>query len=416
MKLINFKILPFILAGSAFLALSGCGKTGIKSDSGITEPLIAPLPADITIDNAALQKAIGSIIDTTPYAIDVQGVIGAGGLTVTVPYTVVNAPVTLPAFSTSVTLDDSVTEDGEAGIVATFAWTEKANLPVGSGTFTATITIDDSAAGIPDNTYNAKKLDIQDDIAGVVAATFPYATDDAGGAGALTLKIYPGIPDRMFGTVDNNGNANTHMHLYLPVTNTTTGKTWLNNNLGSNYANINDPAFDIAQQTTATNDYNAYGSLFQWGRKADGHELITWTDGSTGTAVNSTTTTQSDNPADALYVINGTDWRVTQDDNLWNGETAVNAVCPEGYRVPTKDDLYEEKIDAEILLSYPGYRDNANGNITAEGVDAYYFASDTNGTQANVLSIVGGVWATSYPTSRSFGMSIRCIQNEQPQP
>ena len=94
---------------------------------------IDPLPTDITIDNAALQKVIASTFDNTPYdpAIDIQGVIDAGGLTVSVPYTVVNAPVTLAAYSTSVTLKASVTQDDESGIVATFAWVEQSALAVG---------------------------------------------------------------------------------------------------------------------------------------------------------------------------------------------------------------------------------------------------------------------------------------------
>ncbi len=47
MKLINFKMAPFILACSAFLALSGCdGTTGISSDSGFTGVASAPVAVD----------------------------------------------------------------------------------------------------------------------------------------------------------------------------------------------------------------------------------------------------------------------------------------------------------------------------------------------------------------------------------
>ena len=49
MKLINFKMAPFILACSAFLALSGCdGTTGISSDSGFTGVASAPVAVDDT--------------------------------------------------------------------------------------------------------------------------------------------------------------------------------------------------------------------------------------------------------------------------------------------------------------------------------------------------------------------------------
>lgn len=390
----------------------------------------APLPANITIDNAALQKAIGSIIDTAPWAIDVQGVIDADGLKVTVPYTVVNAPVTLPAYARTFTLDSAHTEDSEAGIIATFSWTEQTDLPVGQGTFSAMITIDDSDAGIPDDTYNAKKLDIQDDIDGVVAATFRYATNKSGDEGNLTLTIYPGIPDRMFGTVDNNRDANTHMLLYLPVTNTTTGKTWLSNNLGANYANINDSAFDIAQQAIASNDHNAYGSLFQWGRKADGHELIVWTDGSTGTSTNATTATNSDEPMDALFITelnDPYDWRNTQDNTLWANEASTNNVCPVGYRLPTGyigGELDLERLSwinndasgalsGNLSLPMPGTR-NLSGTIYQEGIEGYYWGSTVTGTNfeySKYLGFSGSNTSISGIAGRVNGFTVRCIKD-----
>ena len=385
----------------------------------------------ITINDLALKKVIASTFDDTPYtpASDIQGVIDAGGLTVTVPYTVVIAPVTLAAYSTSVPLDASVTEDDEAGIIATFAWTEQTDLPVGSGIFTATITIDDSGAGIPDATYNAKKLDIQDDSTGLVAATFPYETYDAGGTGVLTLKIMPGIPDRMFGQADNTGDTETHRFLYLPVTNTTTGKTWLNNNLGANYANRNSSVFDPGQQATASSDYNAYGSLFQWGRKADGHELINWTSSTVGEEVHDTTTVHSNNPTDALFILSEEDpyeydWRITQDDSLWGLESGANNVCPVGYRVPignnTDGELQLEKeswatndssgaIGSPLKLPIPGKRSYAYGDVYA-GTEGFYWGSGVSGTEAWRLNFSGSN-AVLGARERAYGYSVRCIKD-----
>ena len=400
----------------------------LLSDTTQVDLKPAPLPANITIDNAVLQKVIASVFDDTPYspAIDIQGVIDSGGLTVSVPYTVVNDPVILPAYSTLVTLDALVTEDDEAGIVATFSWTEQEDLPVGSGFFIATITIDDSA-GNADGIYNAKQLDIQDDSAGLVATTFPYATDSTGGTGTLTLNIMPGIADRMFGLPDNNGDDATHEFLYLSVTNTTTGKTWLSNNLGANYANMNSPVFDIMQQATASNDHNAYGSLFQWGRKADGHEFITWTNGTTGVGTNGTTATNSDDPINALFIVEGGypyDWRVYQDSTLWVSESSINNVCPVGYRVPTGGELDSERgswksnnsggaLTGTLSIPVPGRRYSGGpngGKLTYVGERGHYWGSTISGTYSEVLLFYPtGASMSAY--ARASGMSVRCIKD-----
>ena len=89
------------------------------------------------------------------------------------------------------------------------------------------------------------------------------------------------ILDRSFFKKTNN--RFEHRFVYLPVTNPKTGRTWLNNNLGAEYANKNSSDYNPSQQATASNDYLAYGSLFQWGRKADGHELINWYSDTNGT-------------------------------------------------------------------------------------------------------------------------------------
>jgi hypothetical protein len=59
--------------------------------------------------------------------------------------------------------------------------------------------------------------------------------------------------------------------------NPTTGQIWMDRNL------------DATQVATSSTDFRAYGSLFQWGRAADGHQLITWASASAGSAVNGTT-------------------------------------------------------------------------------------------------------------------------------
>ncbi|MFP3632360.1 hypothetical protein SB776_37780, partial [Burkholderia sp. SIMBA_045] len=84
------------------------------------------------------------------------------------------------------------------------------------------------------------------------------------------------------------------------------GKIWLNNNLGATYSLVGNANFNPLQQATAGNDVRAFGSCVEWGRKPDGHELMNWTNGSSGTGVNPVSTVKSDNPTHAQFIYNTT--------------------------------------------------------------------------------------------------------------
>ena len=140
--------------------------------------------------------------------------------------------------------------------------------------------------------------------------SFEYGIDNTGALGTYKITVLSGIVDRMYGVSDNASNTESHKFVYIPVVSPDTGKVWLNNNLGAEYADATNPNdnFNPRQQATGISDYLAYGSLFQWGRKADGHELLTRTAASNaGTvAVNGTTTTNSNDPAHANFIIEDT--------------------------------------------------------------------------------------------------------------
>ena len=76
----------------------------------------------------------------------------------------------------------------------------------------------------------------------------------------------------------------------------------------------------------AGNDHLAYGSLFQWGRKADGHELINWTGNKNGTKKYGHTQTKSNDPSNSLYIIGSDDWRVHRDDTLWASKSSAKTM------------------------------------------------------------------------------------------
>ena len=87
---------------------------------------------------------------------------------------------------------------------------------------------------------------------------------------------------------------------------------------------MNHAQFNPAQQATAYNDHHAYGSLFQWGRYADGHELMNSTSSTLISRVNTFVLGPSgvnvpghSNP----YQVTTSpfDWRNPQNNNLWQG-------------------------------------------------------------------------------------------------
>jgi len=285
--------------------------------------------------------------------------------------------------------------------------------------------------GDNNNVFKAKKLDV-DNVSGIVVATFDYPKDNMGNKGTLALKIVPVIPDRMFQKADNNGDKTTHNFLYVPVTNPVTGKTWLNNNLGADYANIHNPNFNLTQQAKTSGDYHAYGSLFQWGRKADGHELIHWTDTSTGTSVYAKTSTNADNPTHPLFITepnNPYDWRVHNNNTLWTSEASVNNVCPKGYRLPlnpnetndSENEFYQEvktwssqdktgALSSVLALPESGFRSGNTGTLSNGGYSGTYWSGSTFATTSSNLSFWTSI-NTLGGSRKSDGYSVRCIKN-----
>ena len=428
--------------------------------SNASKDLSHILPINVTIDAPNLEtRIISTDRDALQFnlAIDLQGVLDNGSHTlhVDIPYTVIGSSssnATLPAYSTTYTIKEEDTEDGVASIVATFNWIEQ-NLQAGSGTFEATITTD--------TIYNAKKLNVQDDVDGRVVATFHYPKDYAGDKGTLIVKVLPGILDRNF-NVQTNGTYE-HRFVYLPVTNPSTGRTWLNNNLGAEYADSNNPNgnFNPRQQATATNDKLAYGSLFQWGRKADAHELINWS-GTKGVGKYGRSYIKTNDPSNtllsgfriddienyhghsddtavygshSLFILADQDWRLTPDDTLWASELSAHNVCPVEYRLPlnpkgvsdSENEWYQEiqtwatkdisgAFGSALKLTIPGYRAPWSGMLKDEKTDASYWFGSPNGevvSHSYSLDIESSVLdhTANAHSKRTYGFSVRCIKD-----
>ncbi len=195
-----------------------------------------------------------------------------------------------------------------------------------------------------------------------------------------------------------------------------TGACWLDRNLGA------------SQVAISSTDYLAYGDLFQWGRGADGHQLITWTNSTTGSAVNGTTSTlsTSDSPSNTLYIINSSsspyDWRNPQNDNLWQGVSGTNNPCPSGFRLPTQSEWSAEltalsisssssAYSSVLKLTVPGTRvGHSIGELSNAGSVGYYWSSSINGTNSYWTNFTSSS-AAAFSTLRARGFSVRCIKN-----
>jgi hypothetical protein len=242
------------------------------------------------------------------------------------------------------------------------------------------------------------------------------------GTSAPELKLFYQQPCLSKGTSCDDGNSDTYFDvedgfcncggigvIYGEVA-STTGKVWLNRNLGA------------SQVATVFNDVDSYGDLYQWGRGADGHEKRT----------SSTTTTIatdwfSDEVAgsgtwDGLFIITttGASWLSFQKDDLWTGTAAENNPCPNGFRVPTNAEFNQERrswltndragaFTSPLKLPAGGYR-NSSANFVSVGFVGRYWSSTTDGVRARRLEFTNADSNLS-DNSRGRALSLRCIKD-----
>ncbi|MFC3416855.1 fibrobacter succinogenes major paralogous domain-containing protein [Algoriphagus hitonicola] len=187
------------------------------------------------------------------------------------------------------------------------------------------------------------------------------------------------------------------------VINPSTGKTWMDRNLGA------------SQVATSSKDLASYGDLYQWGRGTDGHQLRT-----SGTTA---TLSSSDNPGHGDFITSSTlpfDWRSPQNNDLWQGVNGINNPCPSGYRLPTDAELDSERTTwsantsegafaSPLKLPAAGFRSGTGGLLNV-GLTGLYWTSTVSSTSARAL-IFGPESASMTGRFRVNGQSVRCLKD-----
>jgi uncharacterized protein (TIGR02145 family) len=256
-------------------------------------------------------------------------------------------------------------------------------------------------------------------ISGLTAGTTyyvrAYATNASGTSYGNEVSFIAVNPQPAYpvGSVFCNGTPT----LVVDVTNPTTGKTWMDRNLGA------------TQAATSSTDVNAYGDLYQWGRGSDGHQCRN--------SATTTTLSSTDQPSHSKFILSSNlpfDWRSSQNNGLWQGINGINNPCPSGYKVPSKTELYNETVTWSQQSAYGGYnsilkltnvsyRINASINQSINGLYptiypgyfplGFYWSSSVDGVNSYSLYINNSVdELLSFSLSRrSIGYSVRCIKN-----
>ncbi|USL96389.1 hypothetical protein D1J36_004610 [Riemerella anatipestifer] len=207
------------------------------------------------------------------------------------------------------------------------------------------------------------------------------------------------------------------------------GRRWLNNNLGAEYARVGSSVFDPTKQATSKTDHNAYGSLFQWQRKPDGHELVNWSGAVSGTmkyGYNPMPSASWTTPGDNRSMGNAGIVSWVKDAvntsgimNLWNAD-GENNPCPDGYRVPTNTEhqtlvTFIPDLWSETTMKLPaaGYRGWGISSIAlgSTGAVGHYWSNKGNIDTSYSLKFTSTGTEGSRSEYRANGFSVRCIKN-----
>ena len=189
----------------------------------------------------------------------------------------------------------------------------------------------------------------------------------------------------------------------VEVTNPVTGRTWMDRNLGA------------TQVATSSTDNAAYGDLYQWGRRSDGHQCRT--------SLTTSNLSTTDQPINSRFILgDGGDWRNPSNNNLWQGVDGINNPCPNGFKVPTETELNNERLtwltnnssgafSSPLKWTMAGVRNDATGNVTQIATTGSYWTSTVIQSDQSVFLTINNSSADISNNDRAYGRSVRCIKN-----
>lgn len=240
----------------------------------------------------------------------------------------------------------------------------------------------------------------------------PVAT--TGNTTGIEVKSpYIGIGEATTVTFTYNGQEVTYGIIV-----SSTGKRWLDRNLGA------------TGLPTSFEDFQKAGDFFEWGRLADGHQLVVRGAGSITdvTFVNGTVgpfpdaRSSSTTPSIHKFIIlvgdePEQDWLNPQNSNLWQGVNGINNPCPSGWRIPTLDEWVAENISnledgfTKLKLTKTGFVQPTSATVSA-GIAGFWWAS-TIGTDTKYSK---GAFATTTAfftgdRFRAQGLTCRCVKD-----
>jgi len=195
---------------------------------------------------------------------------------------------------------------------------------------------------------------------------------------------------------------------------------------------------------TGTQDSLSYqsgannGTLYQWGRPTDGHEVRT--SDTTYTQATNNTATLPTAVIGKFILNNSADWRSISTNDLWGDGTsannptkATNDPCPSGFKVPSQNEFfsifcggYTQGVPAiasrntwtwtgngylvgtNLYLPAAGSRDLCCTSLLDVGTIGYYWTSTSSGANTYGMYFENNLVRPSN-SLRAIGYSVRCI-------